>query len=40
LQLARLVGKDAEAGCIACHQNAGGGNYLFTTDADLSAFTD
>ena len=34
--LAGLVGKNAEAGCIACHQNAGG-NYLFTTDADLGA---
>ncbi len=34
--LAGLVGKNAEAGCIACHQNAGE-NYLFTTDADLGA---
>ena len=33
--LAGLVGKDAEAGCIACHQGAGGGDYLFTTNADL-----
>ncbi|MGR3463999.1 hypothetical protein [Limimaricola sp.] len=32
--LAGLVGKNADAGCIACHQNAGD-NYLFTTDADM-----
>lgn len=31
--LAGLVGKGADAGCIACHQNAGGDDYLFTTDA-------
>ncbi|MDF0601982.1 cytochrome P460 family protein [Psychromarinibacter sp. C21-152] len=36
MALAGLVGKNADAGCIACHQNAGGGDYLFTTDADLS----
>ena len=36
--LAGLVGKNAEAGCIACHQNAGE-NYLFTTEAELPAFT-
>ncbi|MCP1169824.1 hypothetical protein [Limimaricola litoreus] len=35
MSLAGLVGKNAEAGCIACHQNAGD-NYLFTTDADMS----
>ncbi|MBJ3761181.1 cytochrome P460 family protein [Maribius pontilimi] len=35
--LAGLVGKGADAGCIACHQGAGGDDYLFTTDADLSA---
>ena len=32
--LAGLVGKNAEAGCIACHQNAGE-NYLFTTEAEM-----
>lgn len=37
--LAGLVGKGADAGCIACHQGAGGDDYLFTTDADLSAMT-
>ncbi|TMM54350.1 cytochrome P460 family protein [Sulfitobacter sabulilitoris] len=36
MALAGLVGKGAEAGCIACHQDAGGGDYLFTTDADLT----
>lgn len=35
MSLAGLVGKDADAGCIACHQNAGD-NYLFTTEADLT----
>ncbi|WP_341211662.1 cytochrome P460 family protein [uncultured Limimaricola sp.] len=34
MALAGLVGKNAEAGCIACHQNAGD-NYLFTTEAEL-----
>ncbi|SDF08270.1 cytochrome P460 family protein [Limimaricola pyoseonensis] len=33
--LAGLVGKNADAGCIACHQNAGGDDYLFTTDAEM-----
>jgi len=31
--LAGLVGKDAEAGCIACH--SGEDDYLFSTDARL-----
>lgn len=33
LALAGLVGKNADAGCIACHQ--GDPDYLFTTDAAL-----
>ena len=33
--LAGLVGKGADAGCIACHQGADGGDYLFTTNAEL-----
>lgn len=33
--LAGLVGKDANAGCIACHQGAGGDDFVFTTDAPL-----
>ncbi len=33
MALAGLVGKNADAGCIACHQNAGGEDFLFTTDA-------
>lgn len=37
IALAGLVGKGGDAGCIACHQGAGGGDYLFTTDADLPA---
>ena len=32
LRLAGLVGKGADAGCIACHQNADGGDYLYTTN--------
>lgn len=36
MSLAGLVGKGADAGCIACHQNAGGDDYLFTTDANLT----
>jgi len=36
MELAGLVGKDADAGCIACHQNAGGDDYIFTTDARLT----
>lgn len=32
MQLAGRVGKDADAGCIACHVGAGGDDYLFTTD--------
>ncbi|WP_238538243.1 cytochrome P460 family protein [Oceaniovalibus guishaninsula] len=36
MALAGLVGKGADAGCIACHQAAGGDDYLFTTDADLT----
>ncbi|WP_146585097.1 hypothetical protein [Puniceibacterium confluentis] len=34
MALAGLVGKGADAGCIACHQGAGP-DYLFTTDAKL-----
>jgi hypothetical protein len=33
--LAGRVGKGADAGCIPCHAGAGGGDFLFTTDADL-----
>jgi len=33
--LAGLVGKNANAGCIACHQGAGGDDFIFTTDAPL-----
>jgi hypothetical protein len=36
MSLAGLVGKGGDAGCIACHQNAGGDDYLFTTDANLT----
>ena len=36
MALAGLVGKDADAGCIACHHGAGGEDYLFTTDARLT----
>ena len=36
MSLAGLVGKDADAGCIACHQNAGGDDFIFTTDARLT----
>ncbi|ROT97750.1 hypothetical protein [Histidinibacterium lentulum] len=36
MALAGLVGKGADAGCIACHEGAGGGDYLFTTDARLT----
>ncbi|WP_108816794.1 cytochrome P460 family protein [Loktanella sp. Alg231-35] len=36
VSLAGLVGKDADAGCIACHQNASGDDYIFTTDARLT----
>ncbi len=35
MALAGTVGKGADAGCIACHQNAGGDDYVFTTDAQL-----
>ncbi len=35
VQLAGRIGKNAEAGCIACHLGAGGDDYLFTTDAAL-----
>ncbi|SEP19402.1 hypothetical protein SAMN04490248_13521 [Salinihabitans flavidus] len=34
MALAGLVGKGADAGCIACHQGAAP-DYLFTTDAKL-----
>ncbi|VAW17086.1 hypothetical protein MNBD_ALPHA09-1577 [hydrothermal vent metagenome] len=33
MQLAGRVAKGADKGCIACHANAPGENYLFTTDA-------
>ena len=33
--LAGRVGKNADAGCIACHVGAGGDDYIFTTDADM-----
>ena len=33
LRLAGLVGKGADAGCIACHQGADGEDFLFTTNA-------
>ncbi|WP_223877730.1 cytochrome P460 family protein [Histidinibacterium aquaticum] len=36
MALAGLVGKGADAGCIACHQGAGGEDFLFTTDARLT----
>ncbi len=36
VSLAGLVGKDADAGCIACHQNAGGDDFIFTTDARVT----
>jgi hypothetical protein len=32
MQLAGRVAKGADAGCIACHVNADGDDYLFTTD--------
>lgn len=35
MALAGLVGKDADAGCIACHAGAAP-DYLFTTDATLA----
>lgn len=36
MALAGLVGKGADAGCIACHQNASGDDYIFTTDARVT----
>ncbi len=33
MALAGAVGRNMEAGCIACHVGAGGDDYLFTTDA-------
>jgi hypothetical protein len=35
MALAGLVGKGADAGCIACHKGAGGDDYIFTTDAPM-----
>lgn len=35
MELAGRVGKDADAGCIACHLGAGGEDYIFTTDASF-----
>jgi len=32
MELAGRVAKGANAGCIACHQGAAGGDYLFTVD--------
>lgn len=37
MALAGLVAKGMDQGCIACHQGAGGGDFLFTTDADVTA---
>ncbi len=34
MALAGMVGKNADAGCIACHR--GDPDYLFTTDADVT----
>jgi len=33
MQLAGMVAKGADVGCIACHSGADGGDYLFTTNA-------
>lgn len=33
MALAGAVGRNLEAGCIACHINASGDDYLFVTDA-------
>lgn len=33
MALAGAIGRDLSGGCIACHINAGGDDYLFTTDA-------
>jgi hypothetical protein len=35
MMLAGKVAKGAEKGCIACHSNAGGDDYIFTTDAPV-----
>ncbi len=32
MQLAGRIAKGMSQGCIACHQAAGGGDYLFTND--------
>ena len=32
LMLAGMVAKGADVGCIACHSNAGGDDYVFTAD--------
>lgn len=37
MQLAGLVGKGMDSGCIACHAGAGGDDMIFTTDADVTA---
>ena len=34
--LAGKIAKGADVGCISCHENAGGDDYLFTTDAPLA----
>ena len=36
VSLAGLVGKGMDAGCIACHQGAGGEDMIFTTDAGVA----
>ena len=33
MRLAGKVAKGADAGCIACHVNAGGDDYVFTSDS-------
>lgn len=35
MSLAGKVAKGADKGCIACHSNAGGDDYIFTTDAPV-----
>jgi hypothetical protein len=32
MMLAGQVAKGADVGCIACHSNAGGDDYVFTAD--------
>jgi len=35
MSLAGKVAKGADKGCIACHSDAGGGDYVWTTDAPV-----